>query len=87
MDYIKTKQTIIIREGVWESIVKDAFTFACLFAMFYLNHTYTNGSWLIDFTIAFFFIMMSIAKTSKGRKEMTLDETIKYLESKKKTCA
>jgi TRAP-type uncharacterized transport system fused permease subunit len=85
MDYIKTKQTTIIREGVWESIVKDAITFAVLFILFYLNHAYTDGSWFIDFVIAFLFVITSVAKASKDRKEMTLDETTKYLESKKRT--
>ena len=83
MDYIKTEKTIILREAVWESIVKDTVTFGLMFIMFYLNHKFTDGSWFIDFTITLFFILMLVAKTSKGRKEMTLEETIKYLESKR----
>lgn len=76
----ENKEIIIMGEGLLESWLKDGFTLIGLFAMFYLNHTYTDGSWLIDLAILIFFFLILTAKRNKTRKDLTLDETIKYLE-------
>ena len=48
-EQVKNKtEIIILEEKTISSIVKDVFTFLCLFGMFYLNHKYTDGAGIID---------------------------------------
>lgn len=84
MTYIKTDTTVIIQERVFESCLKDILSTGLLFAMYYLNHTYTNGAWMIDFTVSILFFAILAASGNKNRKSLTLDETIKYLEEVRK---
>ena len=85
MTHIKTDTTVIIQESVLESWFKDIVSIGLLFAMYYLNHTYTDGAWLIDFTTTIFFIAILVARGNKTRKSMTLDETISLLQEKNKS--
>jgi hypothetical protein len=39
---------LVLHETRWQSILNDVFTFGCIAALAYLNHTYFGGSWVLD---------------------------------------
>jgi ribosomal protein L32 len=77
----KLNRIIVLRENVWQSWLKDGMTFGLLFLMFWLNHKYIDGSGVIDWIIALFFIITLIGHRAK--EERTIDEAITYLQEMK----
>lgn len=58
------KTVIIIRETLFGSIVKDAFTFGALMVLPWFNHTYGGGSGWIYAAIAFAWFIGIISRAS-----------------------
>lgn len=75
------KQTIIIHETLLESWLKDLFTYGGLFLLFYLNHKFIDGLWLLDSVILIFFVLLILGSSGKIKKDFTIKEAIKYLEN------
>jgi hypothetical protein len=67
---------VYIRESVLESIFKDTYTFGCMFALWYLNHRFCGGSWIINLTVA---IMVLFCVHSLYRKKYTSKEATALL--------
>jgi hypothetical protein len=74
------REVIIIRESVLVSWAKDVFTWGCLFAMYWLNHKYLGGAWVVDVTTSFAVLIMALSIAIK-RTTYTVDDAIKKLES------
>ena len=81
-EQVKNKtEIIILEEKTISSIVKDVFTFLCLFGMFYLNHKYTDGAGIIDFSIVVFILFAMVGVDQKRKKRLTPEEAKTKIDS------
>jgi hypothetical protein len=67
-----SNKVLLIKEPVWKSVIKDTYTFGCLFAMFYLNHKFCGGSTIIN--IAILLMIIPVACSSLRRNSYTIAE-------------
>jgi hypothetical protein len=70
-------KVIRIYETVFQSIVTDSYTFGILFALWFLNHKYCNGSWLIDLCVTILVILFALGRS----KRFTVKSAVEYLQS------
>lgn len=66
--HIKTKEikhTILVREGLWQSIVADTFTACAWVAIAYGAHKVAPNSDAMQFAGLFFALMFTISRTNK----------------------
>jgi len=71
---------IVIRESSFQSIVTEAFTFASIFLVMFLNHLFLDGSVIID-AMLMCCVMIGILSFNSKIK-MTSTEAIAYLTKK-----
>jgi hypothetical protein len=58
-------KVIVVRESVFQSVIKDSFMFGSLFALWFLNHKFCNGSGIIDVCVALFVLFGAINHAKK----------------------
>ena len=58
-------KVIVVRESVFQSVIKDSFMFGSLFALWFLNHKFCNGSGIIDVCVALFVLFGAINHVKK----------------------
>lgn len=71
-------KVIRIHENLFQSVVSDFITFGMLFSMWFLNHRFCGGSWIIDFCIAVFVIIGCVGKV---QKKYTVKSAVEFLQS------
>lgn len=76
---LETKKIIFIKENIFASWAKDIFTFGIMFLMFYLNHKFTDGSWVIDLTIGILIIFTIVGIFSRKEKTINVSKAIEIL--------
>ena len=77
------KYAAVIQENVIASIIKDAVTFVMFAGLMYFNHEYLAGSTWVDMAFILFVFLWLSAKGSKNVFNGSIDESIKWLESKR----
>ena len=70
-------EIVVIKESLFVSWIKDLFTFGLLFGLWYLNHTFLDSGWMIDFIVAFLVFMGAL---SFRNKKLTIEEAKKELD-------
>jgi hypothetical protein len=58
-------KVIRVYETVFQSVVSDFVTFSILFSLWYLNHRFCGGAWIIDLCVALFVIIGAVGKQQK----------------------
>ena len=71
-------KVIRIHESLLQSIVSDFITFGIMFSLWFLNHRFCGGSWIIDLCVALFVIISCIGK---AQKKYTVKSAIEFLKS------
>ena len=77
------KYAVVVQENVIASITKDAVTFVMFAGLMYFNHEYLAGSTLVDLAFILFVFLWLLGKGSKNVFKGGIDESIKWLESKR----
>lgn len=73
-----SKEIILLKENAIASIIKDIFTFGCLFLFYYLNFNYLGNSTIVSLTISICFFLSIAVKAHT--KPLTIEEAKKKLE-------
>jgi hypothetical protein len=79
---IKTKQrdVFMIRESIFESIVKDIFSLGMISVLLYVNNKYCGGLWVFNW-LCFFIYALYLTKMVRKDKIVTIKEAIAYLQT------
>jgi hypothetical protein len=76
---------IYIRESLIESILSDTITLGCLGALWYSNHKFCGGSFVIDVFVGFFVLICVVNCGKKRYTPKEAEECLKQLISKEST--
>lgn len=65
----KKPVVILLREGFWNSLICDTYTFGCLAALFWFNHSFIGGSHFVNAIILFCWMMFLFSRAARFRHE------------------
>jgi hypothetical protein len=82
----KTKELIVLKETMFESMWADTWGYGTLGILFWFNYNYIGGSYVVN-TIILGMIALKLGKMVSSYKTYTIDEAIQKLEAlKEKDC-
>ena len=78
----KTTEIFVLKETMWQSMFADAWGYGTLGLLFWFNHNYIGGSYIVN-TIILILVAIKLGKMISPKKKYTIDEVIKRLQELK----